>query len=156
MKWKTIRKQIAIFGVLLLLAAAPLLTQRAYAEDSGSGEKEEINLSAKGLRIGVGTGTIQEQMVREFYPEAVIYHFEKVDGLTALSQGKIDCYLYDKKQLETTVKNGLTGVRVLNQTAGDSVTIAFGISEVSEIPGLADRINAFIASIRADGTLDEM
>ena len=156
MKWKTIRKPIAIFGVLLLLAAAPLLTQRAYAEDSGSGEKEEIDLSAKGLRIGVGTGTIQEQMVREFYPEAVIYHFEKVDGLTALSQGKIDCYLYDKKQLETTVKNGLTGVRVLNQTAGDSVTIAFGISEVSEIPGLADRINAFIASIRADGTLDEM
>ena len=125
-----------------------LLPALAHAET-------EYDLSVPGLRIGVATGTIQEQFVRQLCPEAQVFYFEKVDGCTAVAQDKIDCYLYEKKQLEFAAKNGQTGVRVLDQTVGESFDVAFGISDVSGIPKLAESVNAFIASIRADGTLDE-
>ena len=57
---------------LLLLLPAP-----AHAE-------ELLDLSVPGLRIGVGTGTIQEMFVRQHYPDCV----------AALLAGKID-YSYD-------------------------------------------------------------
>ena len=135
---------------LLTLAAVLSLVLPALAH-----AQTELDLSAPGVRIGVATGTVQEQLVRKLFPQAAISYFEKVDGCTALAQGKIDCYLYDKRQLEITVANGQSGVRVLDQTVGDSLDVAYGISEVSEIPGLEERVNAFIASTKADGTLDE-
>jgi len=115
-----------------------------------------FDLSVPGLRIGVATGTVQEQLVRQLYPQAKLFQFEKVDGCTAVAQGKIDCYLYDKKQLEVAVANGQSGVRLLDQTVGESFAIAFGISEVSKIPDLENRVNTFIDSIKADGTFDDV
>lgn len=132
----------------VLVTFSFLLPALAHAET-------EYDLSVPGLRIGVATGTIQEQFVRQLCPEAQVFYFEKVDGCTAVAQDKIDCYLYEKKQLEFAAKNGQTGVRVLDQTVGESFDVAFGISDVSGIPKLAESVNAFIASIRADGTLDE-
>ena len=140
------KRLICFLALWMILLLSPAF---AHAETA-------FDLSVPGLRIGVATGTIQEQLVRQLYPEAEIYHFEKVDGCTAAAQGKIDCYLYDKRQLEIAVKNGQAGIRVLDQTVGDSFSIALGISEVSKYPNLADRVNAFIDSIRADGTLDEI
>ena len=45
---------------------------------------------------------------------------------------------------------------MLDQTVGEDVEVALGISEISNIPDLPTRVNEFISSIRADGTLDEM
>ena len=42
------------------------------------------------------------------------------------------------------VANGQAGVRVLDQTVGESNNIAFGISDASNIPELEDRVNQFI------------
>ena len=140
----------------LLLAAGAFFPQQAFAAGTGAGDGAEIDLSTRGLRIGVGNGTVQEQLVRQSYPEAQIFYFEKVDGCTAVAQGKIDCYLYDKRQLEITVANGQAGVRVLDQPVGDPVEVALGISDRSGIPQLAQRVNDFIAALRADGTMDEM
>ena len=152
MKAKTILKKTAAMLFALLLAVGALLPQQAFAAGTGG----EIDLSARGLRIGVGNGTVQEQFVRQTYPEAQVFYFEKVDGCTAVAQGKIDCYLYDKRQLEITVANGQSGVRVLEQPVGDPVEIALGISDCSGIPDLAQRVNDFIAALQADGTLDDM
>ena len=156
MKSKTILTRIAAMVFSLLLAAGAFFPQQAFAAGTGAGDGAEIDLSTRGLRIGVGNGTVQEQLVRQSYPEAQIFYFEKVDGCTAVAQGKIDCYLYDKRQLEITVANGQAGVRVLDQPVGDPVEVALGISDRSGIPQLAQRVNDFIAALRADGTMDEM
>ena len=155
MRSKTILKRAAAFVFSVLLVFAAVSPQQSFAEGTAS-EAAELDLSANGLRIGVGTGTIQEQMVRELFPEAQVYHFEKVDGCTAVAQGKIDCYLFDKKQLEITVKNGMSGVKVLDQTVGGSVDIALGLSDLCVIPDFPNRVNSFIDDIRADGMLDDM
>ena len=156
MELKKIIKHTALFCVFLLIAFTVAFPECIDAEGTAIQGNDEIDLSVKGLRIGVGNGTIQEQLVRKNYKDAEIFYFEKVDGCEAVAQGKIDCYLYDKKQLEIAVANGLTGVKVLSQTVGESVNVALGISGNSGIPELESKVNEFIRLIRADGTLDEV
>ena len=156
MELKKIIKHTALFCVFLLIAFTVVFPECIVAEGTAIQGNDEIFLSVKGLRIGVGNGTIQEQLVRKNYKDAEIFYFEKVDGCEAVAQGKIDCYLYDKKQLEIAVANGLTGVKVLPQTVGESVNVALGISGNSGIPELESKVNEFIRLIRADGTLDEV
>ena len=156
MELKKIIKHTALFCVFLLIAFTVAFPECIDAEGTAIQGNDEIDLSVKGLRIGVGNGTIQEQLVRKNYKDAEIFYFEKVDGCEAVAQGKIDCYLYDKKQLEIAVANGLTGVKVLPQTVGESVNVALGISGNSGIPELESKVNEFIRLIRADGTLDEV
>jgi hypothetical protein len=62
---------IALLMVISLLAAAHVHAETAF------------DLSVPGLRIGVATGTVQEEYVQEHYPQAKIFHLEKVDGCTA-------------------------------------------------------------------------
>ncbi len=156
MELKKIIKHTALFCVFLLIAFTVAFPECIDAEGTAIQGNDEIDLSVKGLRIGVGNGTIQEQLVRKNYKDAEIFYFEKVDGCEAVAQGKIDCYLYDKKQLEIAIANGLTGVKVLSQTVGESVNVALGISGNSGIPELESKVNEFIRLIRADGTLDEV
>ncbi len=119
-------------------------------------EDEFAFLAEPGVRVGVSNGTIQEQLVRDRYPEAKIYYMEKFSGYEALAQGKIDAYIYDRKQMELALENGLEGVRLLDGTIGDPTRIAVGMSDRSNIPDLENKLNSFIDELKAEGTLDDM
>ncbi len=147
-KTREIRSIFAFW--LAVLLTVPLLPARAAAAGSGG----EVDLSQKGVRIGVGDGTVQEHLVKELFPEAELYYFQSMDAYQAVAQGKIDAYIYDKRQMELAVKNGLQGVRVLEEPVGSSTNIAFGISNESAIPDLESKVNRFIRELRQDGTLD--
>ena len=155
MKAKAFLKRILALGLALILVLPACLCAGAAAE-SPAGAEQELDLSVKGLRIGVESGTVQEQLVQELCPQAEIVYMDKFGGYTAVAQGKLDCFVYDKKQMEIAVANGLAGVRVLDQTLGDSHAIALGISELSGIPELEERVNALLSALREDGTLDDM
>jgi polar amino acid transport system substrate-binding protein len=58
--------------------------------------------------------------------------------------------------MELAIQNGVAGVHLLDENLGDTVKVAVGISPVSPIPGLKDKINASIAQLREDGTLSEL
>ena len=73
-----------------------------------------------------------------------------------LAQGKIDAYIYDKKQMELAAANGLRGVRILDQTLGEKTKIALGISGASAIPDLEKQVNRFIKEVKQNGTLDDL
>ena len=62
-----------------------LLTLLSLTLPALAGAETELDLTVPGLRIGVATGSIQEQIVRELCPEAEVFHFEKVDGCTAVA-----------------------------------------------------------------------
>ena len=126
-KTREIRSIFAFW--LAVLLTVPLLPARAAAAGSGG----EVDLSQKGVRIGVGDGTVQEHLVKELFPEAELYYFQSMDAYQAVAQGKIDAYIYDKRQMELAVKNGLQGVRVLEEPVGSSTNIAFGISNDSAL-----------------------
>ena len=130
---------------------------------SGCGAKKHSTattldqLREPGRIIGVGTGTGDDAAVREAFPEAEIRHLDdSFMGYNSVANGKLDAFVYGKKQMELAIRNGTKGVRLLDDTIGESHRVAVGISPVSPIPDLETKLNAFIDASKADGTLDDM
>ena len=114
-------------------------------------------LNATGITIGVSQGSIAELVLKRELPLAEVNYFtDKFMGYTAVAQGKIDAFAYDRRQMELSIENGQKGVHLLEETLDETMKIAVGISPVSKIPDLTGKINRFIAELRADGTLDDM
>ena len=57
--------------------------------------------------------------------------------------------------MEFAIDHGCTGVRLLDENYAIN-KVAVGVSPVSRIPNLRQKINTFIAEAKADGTLDDM
>ena len=140
--------------LLALVAALILFSGAARAEDEIR-SKEMLN--EPGRRIGISQGSAAEEAVRSELPEAeIVYYTDNLQGYTAVAQGKTDAYVYDRVQMQLTIGNGLTGVRLLPETMDETVRIAVGYSGVSRIPDLGEKLNRFIAEAKSDGTLDDM
>ena len=130
---------------------------------SGCGAKERSTattleqLREPGRIIGVGTGTGDDAAVREAFPEAEIrYLDDSFMGYSSVANGKLDAFVYGKKQMELAIRSGTKGVVLLDGTIGESHRVAVGISPVSTIPDLETKLNAFIDASKAAGTLDDM
>ncbi len=138
----------------LLLAMLLALGAAACAE----GDVGALSwLDDPGVRIGVDQGSAAEGIARGQFPRARIEYFtDKPSGYQAVAQGKIDAFIYDYNQMRVAIESGLQGVRLLDETLGEPVRIAVGISPVTKIPDFTGRLNQFIAEIRADGTLEDM
>jgi polar amino acid transport system substrate-binding protein len=148
-----VRSKIAVLLILLMLAV-PLLSLPAYAED---GIQSIAELNSRDVTIGVSPGSAGERAVRAELPEAKLaFYDDKFMGYEAVAHGKIDAFVYDLRQMEMSIENGQQGVHLLDETMGETVEIALGISPVSEIPDLEKQVNRFLAGARADGTLDDM
>ncbi len=143
---------IAMKKLLVLLAALLLCVGGAHAEITAAAQ-----LNASGVTVGVDQGSAAELTVRELLPHASMAYFtDKFMGYTAVAQGKIDAFVYDRRQMQLAIEGGQAGVHLLDDTLGDTVKVAVGLSPVSKIPDLEGKINQFIAALRADGTLDDM
>ena len=138
--------------LFVLLIALLLCAGAAQAEISAAAE-----LNAPGVTVGVDQGSAAELTVRELLPQASVAYFtDKFMGYTAVAQGKIDAFAYDRNQMKLAIEGGLADVRLLDETLGEPIQIAVGLSPVSQIPDLEGKINRFIGELRADGTLDDM
>ena len=138
----------------LLLAMLLALGAAACAE----GDVGALSwLDDPGVRIGVDQGSAAEGIARGQFPRARIEYFtDKPSGYQAVAQGKIDAFIYDYNQMRVAIESGLQGVRLLDETLGEPVRIAVGISPVTKIPDFTGKLNQFIDEIRTDGTLDDM
>ena len=148
---------LLLVTVLLLAGCGAGSVTGADAGSSGEGDSAELSfLAEKGVRIGVESGTVQEALVCSLYPDADIFYYEKFQGYTAVAQGKLDAYVFDKNQMNLAMESGQKGVTVLDATLGEPTPVAFGVSESSLIPDLEGKVNRFIRECRNDGTLEEI
>ena len=140
--------------MLTLIAAICLLALPAFAGEAISSMEE---LSRPGIRVGISQGSAAEGIVQKQYPQAeLVYFLDNSTAYLAVAQGKIDAYVFDVKQMRLALESGVSGVHLLEETLDETVRIAVGISPVSKIPDLQQKLNRFIGEIRADGTLDDM
>ena len=129
----------------------------------GSAEQENKTgltfeqLHDPGRKISVMTGTGDDVAVKAEFPDAEILYFnDAMLAYSSVASGKTDAHVYTKMQMELALRNGCEGVKLLEETVGESHKVAVGISRISPIPDLTGKLNQFIAGLKADGTLDDM
>ncbi len=130
-------------------------------EGCGKQENEKISsieqLNDPAYTVGVPEGGAGMYMAEQYLPEAEHKTFSgNTSGYLAISQGKLDGFVYDRVMMEFAIANGLENVELLEENLGESVDVAVGISPVSQIDNLEDKVNQFLAEARADGILDDM
>ena len=153
--WNMI-KRLAYMVVSVLLAAAPVLA----AAETGEQEKLPITsldrLSQPEIIIATGLDVPAEETLKQDYPQAKLIPYSDIFlAYQDVANGRVDACISARREMEFAIEHGLTGVRLLEENYATN-RIAVGLSPVSPISGLKDRINAFIAELRADGTLDDM
>ncbi|MBQ9510538.1 MAG: transporter substrate-binding domain-containing protein [Clostridia bacterium] len=137
----------AVFAVILLSGC-------------GTGDKEAITsfsqLAQPGIKIGVSFDIVEYDLLKKDYPDAeIIPYSDSHLAYEDVANGRIDAYIYARLEMETAIKNGVRGVRLLDENYSSN-TIVVGISPKSSIADLRAEFNSFIDAIRADGTLDDM
>ena len=146
-------KRAALLVLLLMLGILSLCGAACAGEAITS--KEQLNREGKVVATGIGSAAVL--IVEQELPNAeLVVYLGSTDGYEAVAQGKIDAYIYDRRQMELAIKSGRTGVHLLDEDMEGTVSVAAGISPVSQISGLEEKINAFIAEIKKNGTLDDM
>ena len=149
MKKKRIGGLIILCSILLLLLAG-----------CGKHKKEPITslkqLEQTGIKIAVALDSPQEVSLAQDYPRAELIPYSDIFlSYKDVASGKIDACVHARKEMELAIQNGTGGVRLLEENYASNI-IAVGISPVSDIPNLREKLNAFIAEKKADGTLDDM
>ncbi|WP_168171704.1 ABC transporter substrate-binding protein/permease [Oribacterium sp. C9] len=125
-----------------------------------SDERPEITslsqLSEPGLRIGVILECPEEKSLPEDYPEAKIFLYNDPPLVyDDLKSGRLDAFVYSRRPMEIAIENGTEGVCILEEDYSSN-KVAVGISPKSGIPDFKNKVNRFIAELKADGTLDDM
>ena len=95
------------------------------------------------------------ESVHETFPQAQIAYYNEINGYQAISSGKCDAYIGDGDAMKTAIRNGLTGVKVLDEPFNTNYVVC-AISPSCKIPDFKNRVNEFIARLKADGTLDDI
>ena len=148
------RRKICFLWLLCMLAWIPAGCGR-QEKDEAVTSLEQLN--EEGRKIGVAADTADDLLVKEYFPRAEVEYFnDNITAFTAVSQGKLDGYLYGRIYMETALRNGLTGLRILQGSVGEGNTAAIAISPQTKIPDLQGKINAFLKEIREDGTLEDI
>ncbi|MCR5723911.1 MAG: ABC transporter substrate-binding protein/permease [Treponema sp.] len=148
-------------GRFIAVLALGLSLLTGCGAKSDSPDKRAITsleqLNAPGRKIGMPEDTDDNKLLAEKFPQATLkYYKDAMQGYTAVSQGKLDAYAFGKIAMETAIRNGLAGVRLLDEPLGASHSMAVAIAPHAGIPDLEHKINAFLDEIKASGTLDDM
>ncbi len=127
----------------------------------GRKENEKITcieqLNNPACTIGVPEGGAGMYMAEKYLPEAEHKTFSgNSSGYLAISQGKLDGFVYDRVMMEFAIASGLENVEILEENLGESMDVAVGISPKSQVDNLKDKVNQFLSEARAEGTLDDM
>ena len=149
-------KRLACMVVSVLLAAAPVPAPAGSAEQNKLPVTSLDRLSQPGISIAVGLNTPAEESLKQDYPQAQLIPYSDIFlAYQDVANGRVDACVQARREMEFAIDHGFAGVRLLEENYATN-KIAVGISPVSPIAGLKDKMNAFIAELRAEGILDDM
>ena len=145
-------KRIIISIILIMILLTSCTAQKTSTEITSVDD-----LRNGSYKIGVSATTDEHTLVAKEFPNSeILYYSEDMGAYISVARGKIDAFVFDKESMEVAVQNGLKGVKILEETVGDSHISGAAFSPVTEIPDLENKVNTFLAELRADGTLDDM
>ena len=141
-----------ILSLFLLITIIVGILTGCAAKDSKNYQSLEDFAQA---RIGIMTGSSQELIVKEKFPEAErVYFSSPVDMVIAVEQGKIDGYMFGSPFLAATIWENAKVKRL--DEAVDHGEIAFAFPQDSASDALREQLNDFIKQAKEDGTMDRL
>ena len=150
------KKRIAFILISMLLIGLFIPQLTAFAEQEKLSVTSLDQLAQPGISIAVGLNTPAEVSLKQDYPKAELVPYSDIFlAYLDVANGRVDACVNARREMEFAMEHGLTGVRLLDENYASN-KIAVGISPASAIPDLQDKLNAFIAEKKADGTLDDM
>ncbi len=146
------KKSILSITVAAILSLTAVLTSCGGTETVG--KKVAGVQDLEGARIGVQLGTTGDILASDYEEMgSVVTRYAKgADAIQALNQNKIDCVIIDQQPAESfvAINEGLT---ILEE---EFALEEYAICVSKENTELKDKINAALAEIKADGTMDKI
>ncbi|MCR5122438.1 MAG: ABC transporter permease subunit, partial [Ruminococcus sp.] len=137
--------------------AVSVVRKEKTSSSDASSDIDPLSFNKSEYTIGVPTGASSMYAVEQLLPNAKLLFFDdEFSAYESVRLGKLDAFCYDRLRMQVSIDSGFSGVRLLNGNLGDDINVAVGISRSSSIPDLKGKINAFLAELRKDGTIDEM
>lgn len=133
-----------------------LMVRESDISQTGGAVNKNTPISYFGdKRIGILTGSAYEPVVQKIFPDAeYVYYDVSSDLALATITGKIDGYLMLIEQAETMIEENPTLFWL--KEAAEETPYAFAFPKTEKGAALRDKINEFIARIKADGTMDKL
>ena len=141
-----VRKILTVIILVLLAFSA------SYADDEIN-SIEQLNDSR--CVIGLFDAGPCTDALKLHLPKANLQYFTGPDIYIAVKFGKVDAVAYDNSQMAMAIRDGLEGVKILPGSIGELFNGA-GVSRVSKIPGLKEKLNQFLKEAKKDGTISDM
>ena len=144
-------------GVLAALLVSLILAFTGCSGSDGSGQLYHSldEMKAPGTVIGVMTGTIFDGISSSTFPEARLeYYNAYADMAYLVSQGQLAGYLTDEPLARYT-QITFPSVTYIDESLGKA-NYAFAFAKTDMGTKLKNEMNQFLASIRKDGTLEEI
>ena len=147
------KRRITILLACVLLIGAALIGCAANDSEPITSLKQ---LGEPGRKIGVPGDMLEFDMLQHDYPNAeVLAYDDKPLAYEDVASGRLDAFVYARREMEFALANGTKGVRLLDENYSEN-TVAIGISPKASVSDLQSKINAFLAESRENGTLDDM
>ncbi len=138
-------------AIALLLALLLALSSGLALAEAGEGIQDSAQFIGK--KIGVLTGSVQDQMLQGVLPGAIAEYFNsEVDMMTALKAGRIDGYLSD----EPVLRYCLREVSGIKQYPGYVKKQVYALAMANENQELCDAFSGIIREMKEDGTLQAL
>ena len=120
---------------------------------AGSGETSET-LDAEGVQVACQTGTTGNSWIEENLPNATCVPLADVTaGMMGVSTGLYKAMVIDLPVAQNMIAESFSDLEVVEEIpTGEQ----YGIAVSYDNPGLKDAINAALAEIESDGTMDEL
>ena len=145
-------------SILSILLCLLLLTLCGCGSEAPDTVVSIDQLDAPGYTVGAAPGKNSYTDVEEAFTEAEIMAFSGLtNGILAVRNGVIHGYADSENVIEVAMASGsLEGLTMLDGYIGKETDIVAGISRKSAFPDLKNRIDAFLAEIKADGTMEDV
>ena len=150
------RKESMNFSDPIYVGGISLAVRNSDLTQTDDSVTEDTPLSYFGnKRIGILTGSSYEPAAQKTFPNAEYVYFDVASDLAlAIATGKIDGYLMSIDQAETMIAGNPT-LFWLRETV-EETPYAFAFPKTEKGAALRDKVNEFIAKIKADGTMDAL
>lgn len=149
------KKYIAFISVIL---CAVCLFAACSSQSSTKEFAALADVDQPGNTIAACIGTSAMKEAEDTFRNAEVMEYNSyIDGIMAVQKGVLQGFAIDQTALSYAMATeGIDNVRILDENVGVPNSIVAGISKNTAFPNLTNEINAFLAQMKDDGTLDDM